>query len=174
MKHNPTTQTMPKNQREIEPSLVRSGAFAASGKAKMQVHRRQVRLYGDHTVDDPFFERIVVLNEHFIGFREYASGREECTLNRTVIAADSIDDLNRNLSSSKALEMFDDLTGMNTKEWDRLYRRMWWRDWQSTRLHWWLDVSFPSRKRVDQLNHKYLRYVVTVHEKRALGIEVPA
>jgi hypothetical protein len=140
----------------------------------MQIYRRQVRLYGDHTLDDPFFERIVMLNDHYIGYRMYASGREECVLNGTVIAADSIDDLNRDLGSTKALQMFDDLTGCNAAEWDRLYRRMYWSDWQSTRYRWWLDIYFDDRKTVDKLNRKHLRYVVTVREKRALGIEVEA
>lgn|SRR5574341_280172 len=140
----------------------------------MQIHRRQVRMYGDHTVDDPFFERIVVVNDHFITHRQYASGREECVLNGTVVAADSIDDLNRDLGSCKALEMFEDLTGLGAAEWDRLYRRLYWSNWRSTRYHWWLDVNFNSRKLVDQLNRRYLRYVVTVPEKRALGIEVDA
>lgn len=108
----------------------------------MEIKSRRLVMWGDHTVPNPWFSRVVVLNDkHTIELREYANGVEECLVNGTVYARDSLADIKADTGTAKAPEAFEELTGLYRQDWDRSYRRMYWSGWMDSRKTWWLDFT---------------------------------
>lgn len=89
----------------------------------MNVTKREIRLHCDAVAAVPFFERIILVNQHDISLRTYADGREECIVNGLVYASDTLDMIQ--------------LTGLWVAEWDRAYRRLWWSQYMDNRAMWY-------------------------------------
>jgi hypothetical protein len=121
----------------------------------MQVNTRWIQLSGNHTVDNPYFSRCVFLNQHCIELREYASGAEECLVNDTVYAADTVEMIRADGCSVKASEAFAELTGFWPADWDRTYRRKYWSEWMDVRKTWWLDFRPADDRQYLALIMKY-------------------
>ena len=98
----------------------------------MDIKKREIRLYCNSLAVVPYFERIVLVNHHDISLRIYADGREECIVNNYVYASDT-----GNSGSVNASEAFEELTGCWPADWDRVYRRLWWRDFMNASSMWY-------------------------------------
>ena len=113
----------------------------------MLVSSRRLVLWGDHTARNPWFSRVVCLNEkHTIELREYANGVEECLVNGTVYARDTLANIMEDSGTANAIEAFEELTGFWPRDWDRMYRRMYWSEWMDSRADWWLDVRVNTKE----------------------------
>lgn len=103
----------------------------------MNVTKREIRLHCDAVAAVPFFERIILVNQHDISLRTYADGREECIVNGLVYAADTLDMIQADMGSANASKAFHQLTGLWVAEWDRAYRRLWWSQYMDGTAAWY-------------------------------------
>jgi hypothetical protein len=105
----------------------------------MEIQNRSLQLCGDHTVADPWFSRVVYVNQHCIELVEFDSMREECRVNGALYTCDSVEDIAIDTGSCKASEAFEQLTGMWPRDWDRMYRRLYWSAWMCSTCQWRTD-----------------------------------
>lgn len=133
----------------------------------MNIKNRSLHIYGDYgdsSVSDPSFDRCVVVNSHSIALRTYASGREECLVNGTVYAADSVEMIRADLGSAVASEAFEVLTGFWPRDFDRAYRRMYWigcprgSGWMDSTRTWFLGFPVKDANQHAELCRRYVKY----------------
>lgn len=123
----------------------------------MNIQRRTIQLYADHCAEDPYFVRIVRVNDHTIELVVYASGREECRINGATIATDTVEMIRINAATSCAAEAFEQLSGFWPADWDRVYRRLYWHGWMDSTRTWWLTYT-PAPAQLRALCRRHIRY----------------